>query len=521
MVSYEKSYLDVGNARDLTDKSDYALYRFFEILPGAIAWFTLAGIFLASWLVPVWASFFIILFDLYWLIKTVFLSFHLRAAYQKMQEHIRIDWLQLARNLSPLTNNLQLSWNDIYHLVILPFYNEPYEVMRESLASIAHSNYPKEKIFVVLAREERAGEEAKITAQKLEQEFGQTFFKFLVTAHPADVPGEFPGKGSNESFACSEAKVRLIDLLHIPYERVIVSSLDSDTKVYPDYFASVSYHYLTVSDPLRASYQPIPVYNNNIWSSPALSRVVATSGTFWQMMQQARPERLTTFSSHSMPFIAIVEMDFWNKKNVSEDSRIFWKALLFYDGAYRVVPLYYPVSLDANMAPHFFETARNVYRQQRRWGWGVENIPYAFFGFWKNKKIRFGVKLYYGFNQLEGFWSWATNSLMIFLLGWMPVLLGGAAFNTSVLSYNLPRITRLLMTVAMFGLITSAIYSTRLLPPRPAGHLFRKYLWMILQWILVPITIIFFGSFPGLEAQTRLMLGKYMSFWVTPKYRGD
>ncbi|MBU6415333.1 hypothetical protein KGQ34_03815, partial [Patescibacteria group bacterium] len=88
MVSYEKSYLEIGNARDITDKSDYLLYRFFEILPGALAWLTLAGIFLASWLVPIWASFFIIAFDLYWLMKTVFLSFHLRAAYKKMQEHI-------------------------------------------------------------------------------------------------------------------------------------------------------------------------------------------------------------------------------------------------------------------------------------------------------------------------------------------------------------------------------------------------------------------------------------------------
>ncbi len=521
MIPQEKAYLNIGNAGDCANENGRATYRFFEILPGALAWLTLAGVFLASWLVPIWASFFIILFDLYWLIKTVFLSFHLRAAYKKMQEHIRTDWLSQVRNLQPTTNNLQLSWNDIYHLVILPFYNEPYEVMRESVASIAKSNYPKEKIIVVLAREERVGEEAKIVTEKLEQEFGTTFFRLLVTSHPVDIPGEFPGKGSNESFAAREAKKFLIDPLRIPYERVIVSSFDSDTKVYPDYFACVTYRYLTVFDPLHASYQPIPVYNNNIWSSPALSRVVATSGTFWQMMQQARPERLTTFSSHSMSFKAIVEMDFWNTKNVSEDSRIFWKALLFYDGEYRVVPLYYPVSLEANVAPTFWQTAQNVYRQQRRWGWGVENIPYTFFGFLKNKKISLGTKLYYGFNQLEGFWSWATNSLLIFLLGWMPVVLGGTAFNTSVLSYNLPRITRLLMTVAMFGLVTSAIYSTQLLPPRPAGHPVRKYLWMVLQWILVPFVIVFFGSFPGLEAQTRLMFGKYMNFWVTPKFRSD
>lgn len=65
----------------------------------------------------------------------------------------------------------------------------------------------------------------------------------------------------------------------------------------------------------------------------------------------------------------------------------------------------------------------------------------------------------------------------------------------------------------------SAVISVSILPVRPKHIPNRQYIWMILQWILLPATIIIFGSFPGLEAQTRLMFGRYMSFWVTPKYR--
>jgi hypothetical protein len=137
----------------------------------------------------------------------------------------------------------------------------------------------------------------------------------------------------------------------------------------------------------------------------------------------------------------------------------------------------------------------------------------------KNKKIPLRKKLYFTFNQLEGFWAWGTNALLLFFLGWLPLVIGGAHFGTSVLSYNLPRITRAIMGLAMVGLVTSAVISTSLLPKRPAHKPLRTYLWMVLQWALLPITIIVFGSIPGLGAQTRLMFGKYMSFWVTPNYR--
>jgi len=265
----------------------------------------------------------------------------------------------------------------------------------------------------------------------------------------------------------------------------------------------------------------VPVYNNNIWQATCLSRVVATSGTFWQMMQQQRPERLSTFSSQSISFQALVEVDFWPTNMVSEDSRIFWQNLLYYNGQYRTVPLHYPVSMDANLAPTFLKTALNIYRQQRRWGWGVENVPFLFFGFLKNKKISWSKKFHWTWIQLEGFWSWATNALLLFLLGWLPLFLGGQKFNITLLSYNLPRVTRTLMTLAMIGLVGSAIYSTLLLPRRPKAYGRLKGCWkvltIIIQWILLPLTILVFGCLPGLESQTRLMLGKYMGFWVTPK----
>ena len=121
--------------------------------------------------------------------------------------------------------------------------------------------------------------------------------------------------------------------------------------------------------------------------------------------------------------------------------------------------------------------------------------------------------------MIEGFWSWATAALLIFFLGWLPLVWGGEAFNVSLLSYNLPRITTNIMTLAMIGMFVSSIISMLLLPPRPPHYSRWKNLSMIFQWLLLPITLIVFGTFPSLDAQARLIIGKRLGFWVTEKKR--
>jgi len=510
MSDDKKRYLHIGRAGDLEGR-EKKVYRLLEILPGFFTWVTLMGIILGAWLAPVWTAFFIIIFDLYWLIKTVYLSAHLRANWKRMRRYLKLDWEERLKNLK---------YDHIWQMVILPFYKETFDVVSTTLKSLIEAKWHKEKMIIVLAYEERAGESAEKVAQMAYEKYKDKFAHFLTVKHPEGLEGEMSGKGSNLAYAAPQACKKILDSNNIKYEDVLVSAFDIDTRIYPQYFLCLTWHFLTCEKPYRSSFQPVPIYNNNIWDTPAFSRVVATSGTFWQMMQQERPERLATFSSHSLPFKVLYEIGYWQKNMVNEDSRIFWNALLHYDGDYRVVPISYPVSLDANLAPTFWGTAKNVYKQQRRWTYGTaENAVYLLFGFLKNKKIALRGKLRLLFVQFEGAWSLATNPLIIFFLGWLPLAVGGDAFNKTLLSYNLPRITRDIMTVAMLGLIISAIISTSLLPPRPAGKKKHKYILMILQWILIPFTIPIFGAIPGLDAQTRLMFGKYIGFWVTPKYR--
>lgn len=506
-MDYRKTpYFHAGRATDFTG-SDRLLYRFFEMVPGLLAWGTIIPVILLAAFAPVAAAILVIIFDIYWLVKTFYLSMYLRHNWKRLRAHMAEPWHErLAR----------LKYDHLYHAVIFPFYKEPSEVIERSIVAVKENRYDTKKILIVLAAEARAGEEMAAIAESLREKYRTEFFDFLVTVHPDTDRSEIAGKGSNIAFS-AKAMAAYFQRKGISSKDVLVSALDVDTVVYPEYFACLTWHFLTAARPYRSSYQPVPLYNNNLWESPAFSRVVAVSGSFWQMIQQERPERLATFSSHAVPLSTLEEIGFWQRNMVSEDSRIFWNAFAAFNGDYRVVPMTFPVSMDVNLGENFFRTAVNVYKQQRRWAWGSENVAYILMMAVKNKEIPLKRRLYVALVQLEGFWSLATHPLIILLLGWLPLWIGGREFATTVIAYNLPQITGFLMNTALFGLFVSAAVSWSLLPPStiPVPH--HKRLFMLLQWVLVPVTMTIFSALPALDAQTRLMLGKYMGFWVTPK----
>jgi len=506
----QKSYLSIASASDIEDKRERFIYRIFEIIPGGLSILTLFLATVFSWALPVAVALFTIVFDIYWLLRVSYLAIHQVIAYQKMKYNLKVDFEE---KLNKVFRN---DWTKIYHLVVLPTYKEGIEIIRTTFEALKNSKYDKEKMIVVLGVEKRAGEAAKSMAERIKKEYRKTFPYLLVSVH-SEKQGEIAGKGSNLAFAVETAK-ELIDKLKIPYKNIVISSFDVDTRVYPQYFLCLTFNYLSAEDSLHSSYQPIPLYNNNIWDAPAFSRVVSLSGSFWQMMMQEMPHKLVTYSSHSFPFKVFLEIGY-PKNVVSDDSRIFWKSYLEYNGNYRVVPLYYPVSMDAVLSKTLGKTIVNQYVQQKRWAWGCSEIPYVLYGFLKNKKIKLGEKIKHSFNIIEGYWSWAVSALITFFLGWLPLILGGERFNVTLLSYNLPRMTSRIMSLAMSGMIISAIISLLILPSRPRRLNKWKSFTMFLQWILLPVTLIAFGSIPALDSQIRLMFKNYLEFRVTEKVR--
>ncbi|HTM68354.1 MAG TPA: glycosyltransferase family 2 protein [Candidatus Binatia bacterium] len=489
-------------------------YRLLEMVPGSLVWLTLALAILLSFTAPLVAIYFIIVFDLFWLFRVTYFVVFLIASWRRYRRDIGIDWAARASALP--------GFGKLYHVIFLPTYKEDIGIIRTTMRSLVAADYPgmKDRFIIVHTGESSDKERFLSNARLIEQEFGAEFFRFLTVVHPVGLPGEIPGKGSNINHAGHRAK-ELVDALGLPYEDVVVSSFDIDTCVHPQYFAHLAYKYLTHPKPTRTSYQPIALYNNNMWDAPAPVRVAAFGTTFWLMTELTRPERLFTFSSHSMSFKALVDVGFWQKDIVTEDSRIFLQCLVRYDGDYSVTPMYMPVSMDTVMAETWSKSLKNLYLQQRRWAWGVEHFPYLVSRFWKNKAFPLRKKIFHIWTLGEGMYTWATAPLMIFILGYLPFWVAPERIRSSVLFQSTPHMLETLMRLALVGVFVSAVLSFTLLPPMPKHRRYYGKIVMFLQWALVPVTFILFGSIPAIDAQTRLMLGKYLGFNVTEKKRKD
>ncbi len=485
--------------------------RVYEIIPGLLIWITLfVCIFVLSIFKPIWGIFFIIFLDIYWVIRIWYMFAYLLSSWIRYIKAGKIDWGEKLHGIN--------GWENYIHLVAMPTYKEPYDVIKQTFDKLLEVNYQKDKMIIVLGGEERDEVNFLKIVENVRRDYGDKFQDIVFTTHPKNLEGEIPGKGSN-MYHIGREMTKYFEARNIDISRVIISMFDIETWTHKEYFNCLAYHYLTIENPERHSYQPLVLFNNNVWQSNPIVRVVAHSTTFWLLTDLSRAERLFTFSSHSMSFKTLVEVGYHPKDVVTEDTRIFLHCLNHFNGDYRVCPIFIPVSMQTVDVGNFFESLKNQYIQIRRWGWGVEHFPWMMMNLVKNKKIAWKIKIKYLWNQSEGVYTWATLPILVTIMGYLPIKMADLSIHYNVLIHNTPYLLERIMGFGMIGLFTASAMNLFFLPKKPKNIKTINYLIIVVQWVLFPITMILFGSIPSLEAQTRLMLGgkHRLGFQVTKK----
>lgn len=479
----------------------------------------------------------------YFLIKTYFISKHyntlswhhylslwddreqLREAIVSAKDQKQKKFLeQLEQKKSQhIKMNTDLRSSDIFHVIILAHYKEDLSIIQGSIEHVIHSRYDLKKIIIILAGEERAKEQCEKNAQELKALYKDTFAGFYTSLHPKDIPGEVKGKGANITYAAKKLMPSILEEHKLDPSHVLVTTLDADNCVHASYFANLTLHYLMQEDREYKSYQPLPLFYNNIWEVPIFNRIIAFSNSFWHMIESGRPDRLRNFSSHAQPLAGLLKTDYWSTKTIVEDGHQYWRSYFAFEGRYEVIPLFMPIYQDAVQNVTYTTTLIAQYKQLRRWAWGSSDIPFFLIESEKHAdKIPFFNRFMHFIRLLEGHYMWATVPITITLGNVIPRMIN-PAFGETNMAYNMGMVLSQFFQLAFFGLIVTAWISLLIAPKKPKTDSKIKYLWLtissILQWFLLPFTTIVFGSLPAIESQTRLMLGQSLDFQVTEKIR--
>lgn len=506
-------------------------------------WLTLILPIALGFFFPNAVAIFILFYTVIWLIRSWGFSFFLLKGYFTTKKYMTVDWskylnsfhitdfpLVIKRAVPEAQNILEKlhsqyqkmpldyrkAGDDIYQLVIVPTYKEDIEILRHSIQGIADTNYDLNKVILVLATEERDHIRGTKNAEILKEEYKGVFMKFWSIEHPGDLPNEVIGKGANIYFAGKKATNKIIEL-GIDPSNVIVTTIDADNIIHPDYLPCLALHYIATPERKKRSYQSLPLFFNNIWNVPIFNRLVALGSSFWHIIQSGRADRLRNFAAHSQPLEALIEMDFWSKHTIVEDGHQFWRAFFHYKGNHKVVPLFMPIYQDAVQSATYWETLKDQYLQLRRWAWGVTDVGFVASNAWKmRKELPLWRTIRRFWILAEGHYMWATAPLIIAMASPIPRILN-QTFSQSVTAYNLGMVFYVFFKLALVGIIVSMLMSMIMLPKHPKG--WKGRLSSFLMWIFLPIITIVFGAIPAIDAQTRLLLGKRLEFNVTKKVR--
>lgn len=518
-------------------------YRFFEMLPGLLSYLTILLPILLSFISPLLGAVFIIVFIIVWFVKTVGMSYRTIQGYNTLQRAQRIDWKGRLDDLEDPAQALKKgyykgSWraevhhhnleqltkttharkpSDIYNAVVIATYNESRDVLEPTIQAVLDGDYDAKRIILTIAYEERGGVSTEETVKALQREYADCFYKFFIVKHPADMTGEVVGKGGNITFAGKYLATQL-EKLAIDSENVLVTTLDSDNRPHKTYFSYVTYEFIVHPDPRHVAFQPLALFQNNIWDVPAPMRVIATGNSFWSLLNSLRPHMLRNFAAHSQSMAALIDMNFWSVRTIVEDGHQFWRSYFRYDGHYEVVPIYVPIYQDAVLAEGYRKTLKAQFVQLRRWAYGASDVAYvAERVFSRNRTVPLGDGIAKFLRLLEGHVSWASASFILLFGAWGPLFINPEA-NRSLVAHELPGIASGLQQIATVGLFITVFLAFRMLPPRPERYKRHRNIGMLLQWVLMPITSIVYGSAAALYSQTRLLFGRYLDkFDVTDK----
>lgn len=487
-------------------KHDKKVHRALEILPGSVAYGMILFLLVGGFVIPTTVGVVVLAYDIFWLYKSVAMALAGTVSHFRIEASKKMDWLGEVKFFK--------DWRKVHHVVIIVTVAEPIHILRRTVKALARQDFPLKQMTIVLATEARAPQ-GKENAEILKKELGEKFGNFFITVHELK-PGEVRGKSSNENHAGRWVKKELVDKRGMNINYMTVTSCDADHKYHPKHFSYLAYSFLDNPDRYHRFWQAAVQSYNNFWRLPAPNRVVSTLGSVWNTALLSRTDRMINVANYSLSFKMLDEVDYWDPDVIPEDYRIFFKSFYKFRGKVEVEPIFLPLHIDAAESTTVWKTFKNAYRQYKRWAWGVSDDPYIIKHYLLTPGVSFWNKTIRLARIIEDHFLWPVNWFFITLGITLPSILN-RRFSRTVMGHTLPKLSSAILSFTLVFLVVILVINAKQRPPRPKKFP-RWRSWLLpLEFVLMPVAGFFFNALPGLDAHTRLMLGKYLEYRVTEK----
>ncbi len=470
----------------------------------------------ASWLIitlPLWLSFFhpavvaylIIAFDFYFFYKSFKTVYYACVSYRQILALSKVSWKRKLK--------AQAGGADIEHFVLIPNFKETLKKLQETLDLLVLSDYPYKKITLVLAFEERE-EAAREKAAVLKKQYADHFKDIIDTYHEL-TPNEVAGKASNQTHAAHIVSA-YVDERGIKEDNTLITVCDADSQLPKNYFSYLTYAYLTDRQRRYHFYwAPVLLYNN-FWRLPFFVRMQATLSSILRLAFLSFEENLIHISTYSTNLWLLRKINFWDVDIIPEDWHVYFQAFFTFGDKVKTVPLFTIINADAVYSGGVFRTLVNRYEQEKRWASGVSDIGYAMSKFFVTPHIPFWTKFRKVFFLIETHLFWPTSFFVLTVFAAIPPLIN-PVFKRTVLGFLLPQVSSIILTLASLMLLVYVYLDVKLRGSLKSKTETRRLPLLIIQWYLLPVVSFILSSLPALEAHTRIILGKKLTYKVTEK----
>jgi hypothetical protein len=447
--------------------------------------------------------FFIALYISYWSVKVFESYYYVLKSYIRLLKLEKKDWSR---------DTIVSKWGkNIKHIVIVPIYTEPYNVIEENIIALRNTVYPyKQNIVVLLATEARAPDGQK-HAEQIIQEYNGKWIEIVNIIHPTDREWEGKVKWANITYAIKEYEKQV----QLDSRQTFVSTIDTDTKVETNFFMIITESFLQTDMRDHAIYQYTPIYSNNWREGHFFARIIGIGTTMWQFFESQNPEFYRNFAVYGQSLACLHRANYWDKYSIVEDGMQYWRSYFGWDGVFRIIHTPAICEMDLVDEKNLYRTIRSQYKQLRRWSWGCTDIEFVLPQFIANRKIptieKIRKTVYLVYNHL----FWAGGPFMLFFIGYVPGIF--TSIDHSLAAFTVPIASSLIFTI---------LFATIIIPSILSIHIMRRYthftpldyVWNMLQWIAVPVLTLTLFSIPAIESQIRLFLWKRIdSFDTTEK----